>query len=265
VSENENEPTEEVVYHEDPSVNSGLKKLEEKAAFYHLAHHILTGKFDQNFSEWKSAQTIDEKSDEKLPDLTNVREWMFTSATTNGLLLFQRKLNELMTELLSELFGRYAEKGVRGQIPADTDLSDVRKNLVKILDGTVTMIEQGMIDVMTVDMILALPTIKKFGGRRADGTWVIPNAPSDKSAELTTTNVGALRSHNTNVKFVIDGTLLEKSTLGEACAEVFGVKKPAEVAEKFDNWSPDFFSAGKDEPKKCVLVNGRKVWLTKIS
>lgn len=251
-------------FHDDPVINGGLTKLENKAAFYHLAHQILTGKFDQNFAQWKSAQTIDEKSEEVLPDLTEIRDWMFVDATTNGLLLFQRKLNDLMTELLSELFGRYAEKDVRGQVPADTDLGEVRADLVKVLNGTVTMIEAGILEGMTVKMITDLPTIKKFGGRRDDGTWIIPNAPSEKGSEVTVTNVGSLRSHNTQVKFVVDGVLFECATLGEASHKIFGVKKPAEISEKFENWSPDYFAVGDEDPKKCVLHDGKKIWLTKV-
>jgi hypothetical protein len=169
-----------------------------------------------------------------------------------------------MTVLLSELFGRYAQKNVRGQIPADTDLGEVRATLVKVLNGTVTMIEQGVIEKMTVKMILDLPTIKKFGGRREDGTWIIPNAPAEKSAEVTVTNVGALRAHNTNVKFVVNGALFECATLGEAAFKLFGVKKPAEIAEKFDNWHSDYFAVGDEEPKKAVLHENRKIWLTKV-
>lgn len=257
ISETEN------AYHEDPVINGGLAKLESKAAFYNLAHQILTGKFDQNFAEWKSAQSIDEKSEEVLPDLSDIQEWLFTEATTNGLLLFQRKLNDLMTVLLAELFGRYAKKNVRGQVPADTDLGEVRADLVKTLNGVVTMIEAGILEGMTVKMVLDLPTIKKFGGRREDGTWIIPNAPTDKSGEVTVTT-GALRAHNTNVKFVVDGVLFERATLGIAVKELFGVEKPAEIAEKFDNWSADYFAVGAEEPKKAILHNGRKVWLTKV-
>jgi hypothetical protein len=125
------------------------------------------------------------------------------------------------------------------------------------------MIEAGMIEGMTIRMILDLPTIKKFGGRRDDGTWIIPNAPTDKSAEVTV-STGALRAHNTNVKFVVDGALFERATLGIAVKDLFGVEKPAEIADKFDNWSSDYFAVGAEEPKKAILHNGRKIWLTKV-
>jgi hypothetical protein len=124
---------------------------------------------------------------------------------------------------------------------------------------------------MTVEMVLSLPTLQKWGkdnggkARRADGTWIIPNAPKDGNGENSVSApTGALRSHNTNVKFVVNGAIFECPTLGEACHKLFGVNKPAEIAATFENWHSDYFAVGSEEPKKAVIRDNRKIWLTKV-
>lgn len=257
-------------FHEDPVINAGLAKIEAKAAFYSLAHGVLSGKFDQDFTAWKNAQTVDKAEIREIPDTTELVEWCHIEANLSELLTFKDAVANLMTEINLAIFGHYASKNVRGSVPADTNLSDVRAELVKILNGTVTMIEAGILEGMTVDMILSLPSLVKMSKgmgsnspRRADGTWVLPNAPKDDNGD-DKAPTGSLRGHNTVVKFVVDGVIHETATLGKACQELFHVDKPADIAARFENWSQDYFATGAEEPKRCVLDNGRKIWLTKV-
>jgi hypothetical protein len=261
--------TNENQFHEDAVINAGLAKLEAKAAFYKLAQGVISGKFDTDFTTWKNDQTINAEEVKSVPETANLVEWCHIDANLSELLTFKRSVETLMTEVNLAIFGHYAKKNVRGQVPADTDLGAVRADLVKVLNGTVTMIEAGIIDGMTVEMILNLPSLKSMAKdmgapspRRTDGTWVLPNAGSN--GDSTNAPVGNLRAHNTQVKFVVDGILYECSTLGEACAKLFGAKKPAEVAKLFDDWNGDYFAVGAEEPKKAVVRDGRKIWLTKV-
>jgi len=247
-------------YNDDPVINAGLSKIEAKAAFYDLAHGVITGKFDQNYTDWQKTQTISDDEIRSTPEIDDLVEWAHIDANLSELLSFKETAQRLLTEINLAIFGHYAKKNVRGTVPADTDLGAVRAELVKVLNGTVTMIEAGILEGMTVKMILDLPTVKKFGGRRDDGTWILPNAPSDKAnGDAPNAPTGNLRSHNTQVKFVVNGALFECATLGEACNKLFGVTKPAEAAAMFDNWSSDYFAVGDETPKKAVERDGRRI------
>jgi hypothetical protein len=267
---NNGDNSNEVAFHSDPVINAGLAKLEAKAAFYNLAHGVITGKFNTNFMEWKTAQSIVAADVKEVPSITEMVEWMHLDANLSELLTFKDMVSTLMTELNLAIFGHYASKNVRGTVPADTNLSEVRADLVKVLNGTLTMIEAGIIEGMTVEMVLSLPSLVAMAKemdstspRRSDGTWVLPNAPKDEN-NAKTNAVGALRGHNTVVKFVVDGTIHEAATLAQACQALFHVDKPADIANKFDNWSAEYFAAGSEEPKKCILHDGKKIWLTKV-
>lgn len=279
-----NEPTstpdeEEVVFHTDPVINLGLRNLEAKLAFYALAHGVITGKFDENYSDWLKRQKITEDiGDLKLPDVMPIIEWAHIDASLSELLAFKIVVDKVMTEVNLAIFGKYAQKNVRGTVPADTDLTALRKEVVKLLDGTMTMIDGGIIEnpmtgvKMTVADVLKLPTLVKWAKnaqasspRRADGTWIIPNAPSqEKNGDAPSAPTGNLRSHNSQVKFVVNGALFECATLGEACAKLFGAKKPAEVAGRFEDWNSDYFAVGDEKPKKMVRDGDRDIWLTKV-
>lgn len=255
-------------YHEDPATNTGLRKLQERAHFYRFAHAVLTGKFDENFAEWLSKRTVETgklPADEvETPDLTDVMEWMFTTASVHQLIQLRKKLNELQTVLTAELFGRYSEKNVRGQVPADTNLAEVRAALIKNLDAHKQLINDGMMDYMTVQMIEALPAV---GNRRADGTWNFPNAPADKDENEVKTvrpaGTNNFRAHNTTVKLVVDGEIQEHPTLGLACAKIFELS-PQDVGKLFEGWHDDYYGDGENEPKKIYHRDERKIFWTTV-
>lgn len=261
-------------FHEDPAVDRGLTVINDKAAFYRLAHGILTGKFDENFAQWKSSQAIDRTPEamKSLPDVAPIMEWMFTNATVNDLFLMQDRLNDLMTTLLTELFGRYAEKDVRGSLPDGfglQELSDCRKDLINVLNGTLLMAKNGMLNPVMADPAImeALPEVHKrkpFG----DGlVWDFPDAPSPdkgKSGTVTVTpGTSNYRAHNTTVRIVIDGTIPadHPAKLGDACAFYFD-KTPQDTGRLFEGWHSDYCSTGDKAPAKVIERNGHRYYFT---
>lgn len=264
----------EFEFHEDPAVEQGLVTINDKAAFYRLAHGILTGKFDQDFAAWKQAERskVDETAVENLPDFTDLLEWVFTSATTNDLFLFQDRLNELVKTVLAELFGRYAEKDVRGMLPAGyglAELGETRKDLINVLNGTLLMAKNGMLNPVMADpkTLEALPNVKKrkpFG----DGlVWDFPDAPSPEKTNngpvTVTPGTSNYRAHNTTTKIVVNGELPtdHPAKLGDACEKYFE-KNPQDVGRLFEGWHSDYCQTDKEPPAKVIERNGVRYWFT---
>lgn len=267
----EDEPT--WLYSEDPASEIALGKLNEAVAFYRFAHAVITGKFDQNFSEWTQAEQSKVPNDAKvdhLPNLVPLKEWMFADATVQDLFLFRKALTQLQQALTVELFSNYSKKNVRGQIPADFNLSDARKSLVETLTSWEKLIRGTMAPLpITIEQIEALPAMRdneEKKARRSDGNWNLPNAPSDESAEVKTSQkegTNNFRAHNTTVKFVVDGKLHEAATLGTGIAEVFGKDKSTkDIGALFESWHTDYSGDGKNEPKKILARDGRKIYWT---
>lgn len=263
-------------FHDDDAVNSLLNVLNDKASFYRLACGILTGKFDDNFAGWKmkTASTINHELTADLPDVEPIVEWMFTNATTNDLFLFQDVLNDLMAKLLSEMFGRYAEKDVRGMLPEGfglLELSECRKDLVNVLNGTLTMAKNGMLPAIMAEpaTLEALPAVKKrkrFG--ETGWVWDFPDAPNpEKTANGPVTVVPGtnnFRAHNTTVKFVINGEIPSDhpEKLGEAVDKYFPGKSTQDVGRLFENWHTNYCGDGTTEPAKVLARDDRKVYFT---
>lgn len=254
----------------NPAAESILVTINEQAEYYRLAVGILTGKFDQNYAEWKTAQKIDKTDRMELPDTSALVEWMHIDANLSELLAFREVMDKLSTELNLAIFGYYAEKNVRGAIHHKLeDLKDLRKALIVMLDGTITTCANVpfLKDHVTLEVIESIPSVgkqKPFGDGKV---WNFPDAPTvettatDKAAAAHGTN---LRKHNSNVKFVVDGVFHDEDTailLGDLCEKYFS-KNTQQVRQMFDGWSKEYFSDGEKEPAKAVIRDGVKYWLT---
>lgn len=268
--ENSNESEEPIYkFSPNPAVESIMTTVDEQAAYYRLAVGILTGKFDQNYAEWKTAQKVDSNETLALPNTDALVEWMHIDANLSELLEFRTVVDKLSTELNLAIFGYYAEKNVRGAIHHKLeDLHALRKALIIMLDGTInTCANVPILQEVTLEVIESIPSVgkqKPFGDGKV---WNFPDAPSpektltDKAAATHGTN---LRKHNSNVKFVVDGVFPEEDTtilLGDLCAKYFD-KNTQQVRQMFDGWSKEYFSDGESEPEKAVMRNGVKYWLT---
>ena len=94
---------EEIVFHTDPVINAGLAKLEAKAAFYNLAHGVLTGKFDQDFNSWKNDQKIVAADVNSVPSIEEMVEWCHIDANLSELLSFKEAVNTLMLRFRADV------------------------------------------------------------------------------------------------------------------------------------------------------------------
>lgn len=258
----------------DPAITAGLKILEEKAAFYRMAHGILTGKFDQKFTDWKNAERskITAETPAELPDVEPILEWVYTKATTAELFLMQDKLNGLMAKVLAEIFGRYCEKDVRGSLPEGFDLvalGELRKDLVNTLNGTLQMGKSGMLPAVFADPA-TLEALESVGKRRKFGDswqWDLPDAPSpEKSANgpVLVTGTNNFRAHNTTVKFVIDGQIPSDhpGKLGEAVDKYFPGMTTQDVGRLFEGWHSDWCGEGANKPIKALRRDNREIYFT---
>lgn len=257
----------------DEIIAAGLKVLEDKAAYYRLCHGIITGKFDQDFTDWKTEQRskVDETVVGTLPDVEPIVEFIFTEATTNDLFLLQDKLNAIMAQLLTELFGRYAEKDVRGALPDGfglVELGEMRKDLVNTLNSTLQMGRTGMLPEVFGDPA-TLEALKSVGKRRKFGDgfqWDLPDAPSPEKTGngpvTVTPGTNNYRAHNTTVKLVVDGVLCDAGNLGAQCKLLFPNLSVQDVGRLFEGWHSDWCGDGTKPPQKVLKRDNREVYFT---
>jgi len=264
------------VFSDDPVINAALSRLNIMAANYRELVAVVTGKFDQNFTQWRSAQSVGKVDETKLPALDTIETWAWETATPLELIALQQKLSVLTTEVNRALFGRYAGKNDRKNFDPNVDVGAARAKLIRTLDSTVELIEAGNypVDGITTDMIYALPAVGDKKDRGDGKVWDFDNAPRKPGDESDVKTTANYRSNNTTVKFVIvtDGKPSipdedMKLNLGQLTKKYFD-KTPQDVAPMFGNWSAEYFITAKGDditlPTKMVERNEIRFALVKV-
>jgi hypothetical protein len=109
------------------------------------------------------------------------------------------------------------------------DLGKMREKLVQNFDAAITNIESGVFEGMTIDDILALPSVPPMAERKAKNSdemnevWGFLRAPKSQSDVKKPTNGGKnLRTNNKKVKLLVNGQIPDDYPLSGELGDAMG-------------------------------------------
>lgn len=233
----------------DPFIVSTLARIAALVAEYRAEHDRQTDTESEDFVAWKAnVPALTEDETDRLSDWTetiqNVDEYLWETASAAELLQCVSLVDNLTDTLRRAIRSHYNAKGLDRATVEDVDLSAMRARIVKVLDGTLTNIDSGVFDGMTVEDLTAIVPRAERGDGEVWSTEVLPKAPRSQNGTKTT-NDGpkTIRGNNTTVKLTRDGKFPAdypaSGKFGDALAKYFGGSPDGAVkrfGDRFDQY-----------------------------
>ena len=232
--------------HDNPFIESALMRLEKLARAYSEEHANQTDTGSGDFLNWKGTLPLIAEDDDSLPETEELASFIWEDATPSQLIALVPIIDEMRDSLnraLRRAYNASAGKDMSEELP---DLGKMREKLVQNFDAAITNIESGVFEGMTLDDILALPSVPPMGERKAKNSdemntvWGFVRAPKSPSDVKKPTNGGKnLRTNNKKVKLLVNGEIPTdypiSGELGDAMAKYLKMSVQ-DAARVFNNY-----------------------------